>query len=95
MLASVPNPGFSRSGIHNRSTKRLTRKVLCPTDRSNCVDRPWERTVHGEFPIFETIRSDSPIPKRNKPNERILSLVKLSDHGEVAVQGTVGTVLLG
>ena len=95
IFARVPNPGFSRKGIQRDSTNKLTSSVALPIEISNCFETPCDKTVQGELPIFETIKSESPIPKRNKPSTRMANLLVVSDQGECAVHGVFGTVLLG
>jgi hypothetical protein len=40
MLERVPNPGFSRSGIHRRRTRVLIAKVEIPIEISNLPATP-------------------------------------------------------
>ena len=90
ILSRVPKPGRSFRGIQSRRTKTLIINVATPIVKLNCFETPSESTVHGELPIFETIRKASPIPNRRSPKVKISN--RLSERLQVfsAVQGKTG-----
>ncbi|OSY54234.1 hypothetical protein BG846_00089 [Streptomyces fradiae ATCC 10745 = DSM 40063] len=49
-FATVPRPGFWRSGIHSSRTTPPMIVTTVPIDRPVSFDRPWWRTFHGSRP---------------------------------------------
>ena len=75
----VPMPGFCLRNIHKNKTNKLIKKVAVPTERPVLIDRPSDKTSHGEFPVEEIKIKASPKPKQIRPtdknnNVRILGL---------------------
>tara|TARA_B110000503_G_scaffold74132_1_gene114498 strand:- start:2305 stop:2580 length:276 start_codon:yes stop_codon:yes gene_type:complete len=70
ILAMVPNPGRSRSGNQRSKTPTLMTAVDSPIDSGVRNERPCAKTDHGEFPIVDSIRRASPIPKIANPKNK-------------------------
>jgi hypothetical protein len=51
MFERVPNPGFSRRGIHRSRTSALIAKVDQPIVMSRRLEIPCVSTDHGAFPM--------------------------------------------
>ena len=66
----VPIPGFCLRGIHKIKTVKLIKKVIRPIDKLTFIEIPWAKTLHGDAPELETIRSPSPKPKITSPKQR-------------------------
>jgi uncharacterized membrane protein YqgA involved in biofilm formation len=92
---NVPNPGFSRNGIHKRRTAQLISQVDHPRLIPVLREIPSERTIHGEFPRRDCTNNDSPIPNRKSAAARIPTRNGARFHREFARQGVMGIVRCG
>ena len=63
----VPMPGFWSKNVHKDNAKMLTKKVTTPIEKPTFKEIPWARTLHGEAPVYETIKRPSPKPKIPNP----------------------------
>ena len=95
ILARVPNPGISLSGIHSNKTRVLIAKVDQPIVMSNLPETPCAKTDHGAFPIVLWISSESPRPKMKRPKKSTPTREGFKSQRDLAVQGVLGTVLCG
>jgi hypothetical protein len=66
----VPMPGFCLRNIHRNKTTKLIKKVEVPTESPVLIDRPSEKTSHGEFPVEEIKIKASPKPKQKRPIDK-------------------------
>jgi hypothetical protein len=91
----VPIPACCLSGIHNRSTPRLIKKVRAPMLSPLVIERPSANTVHGLIPTDAVIINDSPSPNKNKPAHRITSVRGFGEKfkGLSELHWVVGTAL--
>ena len=69
-LSIVPIPGFSFKGNQRSKTVKLINKVIVPIDKSIFSEMPCAKTLQGEAPVNETIKSPSPNPNNAKPKHK-------------------------
>ena len=92
ILATVPNPGFSRNGIQIRRTMVLMKNVHQPNATFVRKLNPWAKTLHGAFPMCATTNNPSPIPKSAKPIIKIVKRCGDNDQVFSALHGVCGIV---
>ena len=93
----VPIPGFSFKGIQINNTKKLTKNVAFPIDKSRFFAMPSAKTVHGVFPSLAEMRTASPAPKIIRPmiSKMVVEIRGFSVHGSSALHQVVGTFFAG
>lgn len=91
----VPNPGFSRKGIHASKTTALIAKVDQPIEIRAWRDIPCANTDHGPLPMLLWMTNASPKPKILKPTNNINTLNGFKSQRPLALHGTCGIVLCG
>lgn len=95
IFETVPNPGFSLSGIHSNKTIALIMKVNSPISESKVFASPCAKTDQGAFPKFDWINNESPMPKMNKPKNKIVTREIDKSQRLFARHGVTGIVLCG
>ena len=68
MFNKVPIPGFWFKNNQKINTVKLTKKVIKPIDIFVFKEIPCAKTLQGDAPENDTIRSPSPIPNKVRPN---------------------------
>ena len=67
MLATVPMPKRSLSGIHSRSTRRPVMMPTVPSGTPVLTEMPWWKTCHGAKPRPERTWRVTPTPNMVRP----------------------------
>ena len=92
----VPNPGLSFNGIQKTRTMQLIIKVDRPIPILTFLATPSAKTVQGVTPFWETTKTLSPKPNKNKPEQRKENVSNLGKimFGFWELQDVIGTDLI-